>query len=51
MRKMAFTNALLTRSNRRLNKKFYLELKKEFIKTLNGNINFEILISCSWKDN
>ena len=51
MRKMAFTNALLTRSNRHLNKKFYLELKKEFIKTLNGNINFEILISCSWKDN
>ena len=50
MRKMAFTNALLTRSNRHLNKKFYLELKKEFIQTLNGNINFEILISCSWKD-
>ena len=51
MRKMAFTNALLTRSNRHLNKKFYLELKKEFIKTLNRKINFEILISCSWKDN
>ena len=50
MRKMAFTNALLTRSNRPLNKKFYLELKKEFIQTLNGNINFEILISCSWKE-
>jgi hypothetical protein len=50
MRKMAFTNALLTRSNHHLNKKFYLELKKEFIQTLNGNINFEILISCSWKD-
>ena len=51
MRRMAFTNSLLVHSNHQINKKFFLDLEKEFIQILKGNLKYEILISSSWKDN
>lgn len=50
MRKMVFTNSLIVHSNHQINKNFYKDLEKKFIQIMNGIVNFELLISCSWKD-
>ena len=51
MRKMVFTNSLIVHSNRQINKNFYKDLEKKFIQIMKGIVSFELLISCSWKDN
>ena len=50
LRRMTFTNALLTNTNHKINKKFYFELEKKFMSTISANITFEILLSCAWRD-